>query len=281
MRWWPHCHPPPSTITRQLHWRGSNIGSVFMSEFKKKFSCIFFIRPVLIITQSRLCTHTTFHIAHFPSFCSQWVLYWWCNKMDHTPFFPDRSSLGFWSYICAPNISCDPRHCGQQEVCLEAKILSILMLWHNCLHTGCSQKSLIAHWYFSYIMQMTWATNFVVVGTFCGKELVWPCFTDKSLTTCQHNMHRLTAFVVYGFLSKFIHCRQKQYYETISCYSGAATQWFLLTNFWNSGTPELWSGKTIVKDSEIVWWYQNPTLCSCKTKVCMMKWLHQQNVSCT
>jgi hypothetical protein len=90
----------------------------------------------------------------------------------------------------------------------------------------------------------------------------WTCIapTDKSLTICQHNVYGLAAFVIYSFLSKLVHCRWKQYYETISCYSGAATQWFLLTIVWNSSTPELWSSKTKVEDSKIVWWYQNPTL---------------------
>jgi hypothetical protein len=78
----------------------------------------------------------------------------------------------------------------------------------------------------------------------------------------------LSLFTVFS-VSLFT-ARWKQYYETISCYSGAATQWFLLTIFWNSSTPELWSSKTIIKDSKIVWWYQNPRLCSGKTKVCLV-----------
>ena len=74
--------------------------------------------------------------------------------------------------------------------------------------------------------------------------LVHVPWSDRSLTICQHDVYGLAVLVVYGFLSKFVHCGQKQYYEIISCYSGAATQWFLLTIFWNSRAPELWSGKT-------------------------------------
>jgi hypothetical protein len=32
---------------------------------------------------------------------------------------------------------------------------------------------------FSYIMQMTQTTNFVVVRTFCGEKLIWPCYKSR------------------------------------------------------------------------------------------------------